>query len=231
MPKTILLLEDDSNLNKGIALKLEKEGYNVLPAYGVAKAKRLFAANHVDLIISDITLEDGSGLEFCRHIRRQSDVYIIFLTALDGEIDMVHAYDIGGDDYITKPFSLAVLVSKVHARMRRVEGQTSSRIVSGEIEVVYEEMNAYRRGKRASERELLALSKKELQLLIYLMENAKQIVSKDQILSHVWGMDGQFVDENTVPVNISRLKGTLRNDYIHNVRGLGYIWTEESVRE
>lgn len=229
--KTILLLEDDKNLNMGIALKLQKEGYEVLSAYGVTEAERLFAAKHVDLIISDITLEDGNGLKFCRRIRQQSDVYIIFLTALNGELDIVHAYDIGGDDYITKPFSLSVLMSKVQACMRRVAGIAQSRIVSGEIEVVYEEMNAYRRENEVGERERLSLSKKELQLLLFLMENAKQIVSKEQILEHVWGIDGQFVDENTVPVNISRLKGKLKNEYIHNVRGLGYIWTEESIKE
>lgn len=160
--KTILLLEDDKNLNMGIALKLQKEGYEVLSAYGVTEAERLFAAKHVDLIISDITLEDGNGLKFCRRIRQQSDVYIIFLTALNGELDIVHAYDIGGDDYITKPFSLSVLMSKVQTCMRRVAGIAQSRIVSGEIEVVYEEMNAYRRENEVGERERLSLSKKEL---------------------------------------------------------------------
>ena len=114
--------------------------------------------------------------------------------------------------------------------MRRIEGISGhSRIFSGNIEVSYGEMKAW---KREDNRSIpLALSKKELQILIYLMENARQILSKEQILERVWDVDGQFVDENTVPVNISRLKGKIGNDYIQNVRGMGYIWTEESVQE
>jgi DNA-binding response OmpR family regulator len=227
--KQILLLEDDENLNHGIAFKLEKEGYHVLPAFGVSEAERIFAANQVDLVISDITLEDGNGLDFCAGIRRKSNVYIIFLTAMDTEIDMVHAYDIGADDYVTKPFSLMVLVSKVHACMRRMEDVPKTRISSAGVMVSYEEMKAYR--MKANEFEDLSLSKKELQLLTYLMEHARKIVSKEQILEHIWDVDGQFVDDNTIPVNISRLKGKLGIDVIQNVRGMGYIWTEESIRE
>lgn len=227
--KTILLLEDDRNLNRGISLKLQKEGYHVLAAYNTKEAKAFWDNNMVELIISDIMLEEGSGLEFCESIRRTSDVYIIFLTAMDSEIDTVHAYDIGADDYIIKPFSLMVLVSKVHAFMRRVEGREKSKISSGNIEVSYREMKAYQRSE--SGQELLPLSRTELQLLVYLMENGRQIVSKEQILSHIWDAEGQFVDENTVPVNISRLKSKIGNGFIQNVRGMGYIWTMESTRE
>lgn len=227
--KQILLLEDDENLNHGIAFKLEKEGYHVLPAFGVSEAEQLFAANEVDLIISDITLSDGNGLDFCAEIRKKSNVYIIFLTAMDTEIDMVLAYDMGADDYVTKPFSLMVLVSKVHACMRRMENVVKTRISSAGVMVSYEEMKAFRIGEHGPEE--LALSKKELQLLLYFMEHAGKIVSKEQILEHIWDMDGQFVDDNTVPVNISRFKGKLGIDVIRNIRGMGYIWTEETIRE
>lgn len=223
--KSILLLEDNRNLNSGITLKLRKEGYQVFSAYGVDDARKLFFENKIDLVISDIMLEDGNGLEFCAEIRKSSDVYILFLTAMDTEIDMVTAYDIGADDYITKPFSLMVLVSKVHAVMRRVDGTEKRTIHSGDISVSYAEMKAYKNGQ------MLNLSKKELQLLVYLMENAKQIVSKEQILEQIWDVDGQFVDENTVPVNISRLRSKVGNDQIQTVRGIGYIWVRESIRE
>ena len=109
--KTILLLEDDENLNRGISLRLEKEGYRVLPAFHISQARRLFHENEVSLIISDITLPDGSGLDFGREVRKSSSVYLIFLTALNQEIDIVNGYDIGADDYITKPFSLIILLS------------------------------------------------------------------------------------------------------------------------
>lgn len=228
----ILLLEDDTSLNRGISLKLEKEGYEVLSASGVSRAEEIFRENEVALIISDITMEDGDGLEFCRNIRRTSDVHLIFLTALDQEVDIVNGYDAGADDYITKPFSLMVLISKVNALMRRI-GQDQEEhgqiLVSGSIRVQCREMRVYK-----EETEIL-LSKKEMQLLLHFLEYPKQIISKEQILEAVWDMDGQFVDDNTVPVTISRLKKKIAGEedyeYIKNVRGLGYLWTAEVAKK
>ena len=228
----ILLLEDDTSLNRGISLKLEKEGYEVLSAAGVFRAEEMFRENEVALIISDITMEDGDGLEFCRNIRRTSDVHLIFLTALDQEVDIVNGYDAGADDYITKPFSLMVLISKVNALMRRI-GQDQEEhgqiLVSGSIRVQCREMRVYK-----EETEIL-LSKKEMQLLLHFLEYPKQIISKEQILEAVWDMDGQFVDDNTVPVTISRLKKKIAGEedyeYIKNVRGLGYLWTAEVAKK
>ena len=224
----ILLLEDDTSLNRGISLKLEKEGYEVLSAAGVSRAEEIFRENEVALIISDITMEDGDGLEFCRNIRRTSDVHLIFLTALDQEVDIVNGYDAGADDYITKPFSLMVLISKVNALMRRI-GQDQEEhgqiLVSGSIRVQCREMRVYK------EKTEILLSKKEMQLVLHFLEYPKQIISKEQILEAVWDMDGQFVDDNTVPVTISRLKKKIAGEedyeYIKNVRGLGYLWTAE----
>lgn len=226
----ILLLEDDESLNNGICLKLRKEGYEVISAFGVTEAKKLFECHPVELIISDITMNDGDGLGFCREVRKKSNVFILFLTALDQEIDIVNGYDAGADDYITKPFSLMVLISKVNAFMRRVERPAADLLSSSDITVSKTEMKAYKDGSE------LLLSKKELQLLLYFMEHGGQILSREQVLEAVWDMDGQFVDENTVAVNISRLKGKLQSgntkeDYIKNVRGLGYIWTAESFRK
>ena len=228
--KSILLVEDDKSLNQGITLKLKKEGYRVSSAFSLEEAEELFDSAAWDLLICDVGLPDGSGLDFCRRVRRVSDVYILFLTALDSEIDMVTAYDLGADDYMTKPFSLMVLVSKVHAFMRRTREASASRIVSGDILLSLREMKAFRQRPEGGA-EPVPLSKKELQLLLLLMENACQILTKEQILERVWGVEGQFVDDNTVPVNISRLKGKLGGSYIQNVRGIGYIWTEESFRE
>ena len=113
--KKILLLEDDESLNRGISLKLSKEGYQVLSAYTVREAKSMFEKEAIDLVISDITLPDGNGLDFGRAVREKSDVHLIYLTAMDQEIDIVNGYDTGADDYITKPFSVNILVSKVNA--------------------------------------------------------------------------------------------------------------------
>ena len=225
MKKTILLLEDDENLNRGIAMRLEKEGYQVLPPFGMSQAKGLMMQHEVHLVITDITLGDGNGIDFCRWVRAHSSVYLIFLTALDAEIDIVNGYDLGADDYITKPFSLMVLVSKVHALMKRVEVAQVSYLVCGDVRVSLREMKVWKGSEQ------LFLSRKEMQLLIFFLENPKQIFSKDQIADAVWDMDGQFMDDNTVPVNISRLKKKLSSDGIQNVRGIGYIWTKEVLRE
>ena len=228
--KSILLVEDDKSLNQGITLKLKKEGYRVSSAFSLEEAEELFDSAAWDLLICDVGLPDGSGLDFCRRVRQVSDVFILFLTALDSEIDMVTAYDLGADDYMTKPFSLMVLVSKVHAFMRRTREAPASRIVSGDILLSLREMKAFRQRPEGGA-EPVPLSKKELQLLLLLMENACQILTKEQILERVWGAEGQFVDDNTVPVNISRLRGKIGGSYIQNVRGMGYIWIQESFGE
>lgn len=222
---TILLLEDDENLNRGISLKLGKEGYRVLSAFSMKEAKQLWIQESIQMVISDITLPDGNGLDFGRMVREKSDVYLMYLTALDQEIDIVNGYDTGADDYMTKPFSVNILVSKVNALMRRLEKKEVTQLCSGAVTVALKEMQVRVAGS------LISLSKTELQLLVYLLENAGQIVSKECILEKVWGMDGMFVDENTVTVNISRLKNKLGVDVISNVRGLGYIWTDEVVRK
>lgn len=226
--REILLLEDDENLNRGITIILQKAGYKVTSAFTLSEAQKLVTDGRFSLIICDITLPDGSGLDLGRMVRQSGNTYFIYLTALDSEADIVNGYETGADDYITKPFSLTVLVSKVNALMRRLEEGTeeiSGGMVSGEIEVDYRNMRVQKKGKE------IVLSKKELQLLIYLWENAGQILSKDSILEHIWDTDGQFVDENTVTVNISRLKNKLGTDSISNVRGLGYIWTGKVIKQ
>lgn len=227
----ILLLEDDEALNRGITLTLQKAGYQVTPSFTLSEAEACFSRNAYALVISDITLPDGSGLDFGRRVREAGSTYLIYLTALDSEADMVNGYDTGADDYITKPFSLMVLVSKVNALMKRLNSSANGAsadfknlMISGDIQINCQEMKACKDGKE------LPLSKKELQLLVYLWENAGRILSKEKILDHIWDVDGQFVDDNTVTVNISRLKNKLGTDEISNVRGLGYLWTGNVTR-
>ncbi len=191
----------------------------------MSQAEELMKQQEVHLIITDIMLKDGNGREFCRRVREHSSVYLIFLTALDEEIDIVSGYDLGADDYITKPFSLMVLVSKVHALMKRVDVAQAVCLTSGDIRVSLREMKVWKG------QESLFLSKKEMQLLIFFPENPRQIFSKEQITEAVWDIDGQFMDDNTVSVNISRLRKKLHNDGIQNVRGIGYIWTKKVSKE
>ncbi len=217
----ILLLEDDETLNRGITLTLQRAGYQVTSVFTLAQAREAFKNGAFSLVISDITLPDGTGLDFGKQVREAGSTYLIYLTALDSEADIVNGYDAGADDYITKPFSLMVLVSKVNALMRRLDNMEEQKQVmtSGVFTINLGEMKVY---KDAQE---LVLSKKELQLLVYLWENAGRILSKEKILEYIWDSQGQFVDDNTVAVNISRLKNKLETDEISNVRGLGYLWT------
>ena len=223
MNNAILLIEDDDSLRRGICVKLKKEGYDVLCAETLAAANALFSANRVSLIICDIGLPDGSGLDFCREVRRESNVMFLFLTAQDTEIDMVNGYEAGADDYITKPFPLMVLISKVNAIMRRTKPEEKFVICSGDIMFDLKQNRAKRSGA------YLALTANEQKLLLLFLKNPMQILSKNQLLESLWDSGGNFVDENTLAVNIRRLREKIETDpshpvYIKNIRGLGYIW-------
>lgn len=227
MSREILLVEDDESLNRAVGLKLSKEGYTVYHAASIKEAMDAYHVHKVSLIICDIGLPDGSGLDFCTAVRKENDVMFLFLTAMDTESDIINGYEAGADDYITKPFSLAVLMSKVHAIMKRCAAETeSSTIVSGSITLHLEENRAKKDG------EYLVLTANELKLLAYFMQNPMRILSRDQLLSAIWDVDGNFVDENTLAVNIRRLREKIEDDpskpsIIKNVRGLGYIWEKD----
>ncbi|MGL5640949.1 MAG: response regulator transcription factor [Paraclostridium sp.] len=227
----ILLLEDDKSLNRGISFKLKKEGYKVHNAFNIKQAKELFIENEIDLIISDIGLPDGDGFEFCEYIRTISNVHIIMLTALDQEVDIVTGYDVGADDYITKPFSLIILISKVNAIMKRIGNVASKNLIccSG-LNFNYVESKITKGSNET------LLSKTEGKLLKYLMENSCQIVTKEQLIEALWDIDGNFVDENTVAVNIRRLRQKVEEnpsepEFIKNIRGLGYTFEKRCVKK
>lgn len=228
MQKEILVLEDESSINRGISLKLMKEGYKVYSAETIQEADELFKLHQatINLIICDVGLPDGNGLEFCKNIRDKSNVLFLFLTALDTELDIVAGYDVGADDYITKPFSLMVLISKVNALIRRIDDKNLNSIISGNISLSLKEKRAHING------ELIALTPNEWKLLHLFMENSKCIISKNQILDSLWDIDSEYIDENAIAVNIHRLKQKLgTSNYITNIRGMGYIWDKECICE
>lgn len=227
----ILLLEDDKSLNRGISFKLKKEGYKVYNAFNIKEAKDIFNNEDINLIISDIGLPDGEGFEFCEYIRSMSNVHMMMLTALDQEVDIVTGYEVGADDYITKPFSLIVLISKVNAIMKRVSKSGSENIITCEdLNFYYVDNKLERRGTET------VLSKNEGKLLRYLMENSCQTVTKEQLIEALWDIDGNFVDENTVAVNIRRLRQKVENnpsspEYIKNIRGIGYTFEKRCIKK
>ena len=223
MSQEILLLEDDDSLNHTVSLKLKKEGYTVRSAFTMKEALLLFRQFSPALIICDITLPDGNGLDFCSRVRKESDVLFLFLTALDTEEDMLAGYQQGADDSITKPFSLAALVSKVGALLKRFPAELPKTIVSGNITLYPEEKRAVKDGEN------LALTAREYSLLAFFMEHPMKVLSRSQLLEAIWDIEGNFVDENTLSVNIRRLREKIETDpsvpaILKNIRGLGYIW-------
>lgn len=171
-------------------------------------------------------MPDGNGLDFVREIRRESSVHIIFLTALDQEVDQVMGYEAGADDYVTKPFSLSVLKLKVSAYFKKRQGTEQERIESGHICFYVREMRVVVEGREIS------LTKNEWKMLRIFMEHPRQILSKNQLLEQLFDAEGDFVDENTIAVNIRRLREKIEPDsskpeYIKNVRGIGYLWDKE----
>ncbi len=226
---SILLLEDEESVNRGIVFSLAKEGYTILSASNIKNAYKLFKEHNPSLIICDINLPDGNGLDFIKEIRKSSDVHIICLTALDQEIDHVIGYEAGADDYIVKPFSLSVLTLKISAFFKKQDKESGQIIVSENIKIYLQEMRLY------SNEVEISLTKNEWRLLNLFIEHPKQILSKNQILQQIFDIDGDFVDENTIAVNIRRLREKIEDDssnpiYIKNIRGIGYIWDKECKR-
>ena len=218
----IFLLEDDKILSKGILIALEKDGHTVTAAYGFIEAVQTYQSQKVDLFLLDVNLPDGSGMEFCKKIRETAETPVLFLTANDTEQDMLEGFGVGCDDYIPKPFSIEVLRKKVQAILKRTIGDTA-RIRYKNLEVDTDKCLVLMKGQEVH------LTSTEYKLLCYLIENKGRIVTKAMLLEQLWDIDGNFVDENTVRVNIKRLRQKLKDEkqeYIVTVFGMGYTFGE-----
>lgn len=224
MMSRILIIEDDMDLREGLAYFLEKDGYEVLTAGTKRAGMEIIRKALCDLILLDCNLPDGSGFDLCTEAKEYGDVPILMLTARDTEMDEVKALEMGVADYMSKPFSIAVL----KARIRKIlQGRKpENRLVSGGITLEKDACKVYKNGEE------IRCSKVEYQLLMYFMENRGRVLSKEQILAHVWDSQGKFVDENTLSVNIRRLRGKVEDDAKHpalirTVHGIGYVWRKE----
>lgn len=226
----ILLLEDDTSLIDGLKYSLEKNGFSLDIAKSIAQAKERIAAQmEYDLLILDVTLPDGTGFEVCEYVRGQGNtVPIIFLTASDEEIHVIRGLDSGGDDYITKPFKLGELLSRIHALLRRA-GMTQSPGCSilkcGDISIDFQRSRVMLSGK------VLELTGAEYRLLCLLVRNTGHVVMRSVILDELWDGSGNFVDDNTLSVYIRRLREKTERDpskpvHLVTVRGFGYQWNE-----
>lgn len=220
--KKILIVEDDKDLSRGLAYALAQDGYRPRCAFTLAQAEAILR-EAPDLLLLDVRLPDGSGVDFCRQCRRHSALPIIMLTACDMETDEVCGLLAGADDYITKPFSLAVLRVRMEALLRRQLWDGGAALRSGPLRLDTAACRLFR-----GEEEIV-LSATEYRLLSYLMRNDRRVLTKEQILSALWDSEGSYIDENTVAVNISRLRAKLEEDpkhprWLKTVHGLGYVW-------
>lgn len=218
----IFLLEDDKILSRGISIALQKDNHTVTAVYGYIEALQKYQYQKYGLFLLDINLPDGNGIEFCKKIRETSETPILFLTANDTEEDMLDGYSVGCDDYISKPFSLEVLRRKVQAVLKRT-GSANPRIRYRDLEVDIDKCIVLVKGQEVH------LTATEYKLLCYLMENKGRVVTKAMILEQLWDLDGNFVDDNTVRVNIKRLRRKLndeKQEYIVTIFGLGYTFGE-----
>jgi len=227
MMKRLFLLEDDLSLINGLSFALKKQGYELEIAHTTQEAEALWENGNYDLAVLDVSLPDGSGFDFCKKIRRTSKAPVMFLTAADEETDMIMGLDIGGDDYMTKPFKLAVFLSRINALLRRSENFNCSAPVtelsSGDIRVRLLEGEAYKAGKP------LDLTAGEYKLLCLFMEHPNQILSPEQILSKLWDCSENYIDNNSLAVYIRRLRTKVEDQpseprRIVTVRSMGYKW-------
>ena len=223
--KRIFFVEDDLSLINGLSFAIKKQGYEIDVARTSLEAEQLWMNGKYDLVILDVSLPDGSGYDFCQKIRKVSKVPIMFLTAADEETDIIMGLDIGGDDYITKPFKLAVFLSRVNALLRRSENfnQMETELSSNGITIQRLKGEVYKNGKQ------IDLTASEYKLLCLFMENPDMILSPEQILSRLWDCDEKYIDTNTLTVYIRRLRKKIEDDpadphSIVTVRGMGYKW-------
>lgn len=220
----ILLVEDDHALGQGICLALRSEELSVALCRTLGEARSLCRGGYA-LLILDINLPDGSGLELLRELRASGmDTPVILLTANDMETDIVTGLESGADDYITKPFSLAVLRARVNAQLRRGQGRKETAYQAGAFRFDFERMLFYKAGAA------LELSKTEQRLLRVLVENRGMTVPRAVLLDRVWSDGAAYVDENALSVTVKRLRDKLEDDpsrpaYLRTVYGLGYTWT------
>lgn len=220
--KRILIIEDDKDLQDGLSFSLEAEGFQIIQAETVKQGLVLMEQRVCDLILLDCNLPDGSGFDICRQAKKYGGIPILMLTARDTEMDEVRALEMGVEDFMTKPFSLAVLKARIKKILLRGE---SVRLTSEDITVDKDSCKVYR---GAAE---IICSKTEYLLLLYLMENKNRVLSREQILSYIWDGQGKYVDPNAVSVNIRRLRAKLEEDpkkpeRIKTVHGMGYLWKE-----
>ncbi|WP_251862558.1 response regulator transcription factor [Clostridium sp. Marseille-Q2269] len=234
----ILLVEDDMALAIGVEYTLKQEKYVVKRAKNLKEAREILKEEELHLILLDLMLPDGSGYDLCSEIRKESSIPVIFMTACDEEANVVLGLDMGGDDYITKPIRIRELLSRINAILRRKgkdielnatnikeDNLNDNSIVLKDIVIEPLKAKVFKNGEE------ILLTAGEYKLLLILIENKGNVLSRNVLLEKIWDVDGNFVDGNTLNVYIKRLREKIEKDprkpeYIETVRGIGYRWGE-----
>ena len=216
----ILLVEDDDTISFGIRASLEKKGYEITACTCLAGAKKLFS-DAIALVLLDLNLPDGTGYELCTWVKARCDTPIIFLTVRDEVSDITRGLDMGADDYVTKPFHIAVLESRIAAVLRRVPEEPDGSAACGNIRLNKEKMQVLLDGRE------ITLTALEYRMLLILMENKGRTLPRSLILEKLWDSEGNFVNDNTLTVTVKRLREKLDHTRcITTVRGIGYRMEE-----
>lgn len=219
----IFVLEDDSAIGMGLTYSLENEGYSVTLAKTVSDAMKIIEKEQFSLYILDLTLPDGSGYDVCRRIKEKGDLPVIFLTAFDDEVNVVMGFELGADDYISKPFRLKELLVRIKSVLRRYNKDSADGIIKiKELTINTNEAKVYKNGSE------IVLTAMEYRLLLILLNNRGTVLSRAKLLENIWDIDSTFVEDNTLTVYIKRLRDKIEEDianpvYIKTVRGLGYV--------
>jgi len=220
----ILLVEDDKTIASGLEYSLQQANFSTVLCYDTSSAKKVLAENidQFALCLFDLSLPDGTGYDLCRLVKEQSDVPVIFLTAMDEEVNVVMGLDMGADDYITKPFRVRELLARINSVLRRYQKQTQTNLIKiANIHINTLEGKVYKNGEE------ITLTALEYRLLLIFANHLGQVLSRNQLLEQIWDVAGDFVNDNTLTVYIKRLREKLEDnpqkpEIIKTVRGLGY---------
>ncbi|MFI3201154.1 MAG: response regulator transcription factor [Eubacteriales bacterium] len=219
----ILVVEDDVMLNSGLCYNLELDGYTVVSTKSVSSALAELKSNSFDLAVLDINLPDGDGFCLCEKIKQVSNIPVIFLSARDLEEDILNGFDLGADDYVTKPFNINILLKKIAVAIKRSASSTKKSVYSSEgLEIDFEKLTA------SMNDESIVFTPTEYKILKIFTANTDILLTRQSLLEKLYDIDANFVDEHTLTVNVNRLRGKIEKDnlkFIKTVYGMGYIWT------
>jgi len=230
MSEKLLIVEDDKKLNDGIRLALKNDSYFFYQCQTLQEAREILKKEDITLVLLDVNLPDGNGFDLCRTIKKVCpQMPVIFLSANDLEQDILNGFDLGAEDYVTKPFNMKILLRRIEVAVRRnhsLEQQMMNCWRDGFLSLDFSKLIAVRRNEK------IIVTSNEYKLLKVLTENAGNIVTRQMLLERLWDIEGNFVDDHALTVTINRLRDKIEDDthtYIKTVRGIGYVWTGEAV--